>query len=715
MKFIQEWEGRNCTKAADEWFSATVPGNIQYDYGVHHKFPDVQIADNYKSYLPLENDTWEYRCKLNYSAAKNERIFFISGGIDYRYDVALNGETVYEYEGMFRPFELDLTEKLAGKDDTLTVKIYPHPKREGAPAATRDEADHSAKPPVSYGWDWNPRLLISGIWQESYIETRNEYYIGDCEVLASLNADRSEGEVSFSYSCAMPCRLYVFDADGETVFSGSEPKAKIASPKLWWCNGQGEPYLYKWRIENEQECREGFIGFRTLKLIRNIGVDGNSGFPKGRYEVPITVELNGRRIFAKGSNWVNPDIFWGNITKERYDELISMAKDANMNIFRMWGGAGIAKNDFYDLCDKYGILVWQEFMLACNNYPDEPHYLSVLESEATAIIKNLRHHPSLALWCGGNELFNNWSGMTDQSLPLRLLNKLCYENDGARPFLATSPLYGMAHGGYTFFEDAQGGEVFNEFQRSTMTAYTEFGVPSVADVETLKRIIPEDELFPPRESAAWIAHHGFHAWGQSRWLCLDILEKYFGKPSSIEDIVNDSNYLQCEGYRGAFEEARRQWPRCSMAINWCYNEPWLTAANNNLISYPNRPKPAYEYVKLALRPTLFSAKISKLVWCGDETFEAEIWLLNDSAQSVSRNVSISLVLNGNETHLLDWSASSAAGTHKRGPTVRMQLPNIDGVSNVILKLTSDGECDSTYKFMYKKKGAKISSREMNRG
>ena len=136
---------------------------------------------------------------------------------------------------------------------------------------------------------------------------------------------------------------------------------------------------------------------------------------------PAQIELNGRKIFAKGSNWVNPEIFPGTITEKRYEELLSLALQAHFNMLRSWGGGIINKDAFFELCDRMGILVWQEFPLACNCYPDTSRYLKVLEQEATSIIRRLRKHACLAIWCGGNELFNNWSGMTSQSLPLRLL------------------------------------------------------------------------------------------------------------------------------------------------------------------------------------------------------------------------------------------------------------------------------------------------------
>ncbi len=713
MKFYQSWMGRSCHPERNAWFPATVPGNIQKDYAVANGFADVQYADNYKQFLPLEDDHWEYRTELRYDAKKGERVFFVSEGISYKYDVLLNGETLFSYEGMFRGFELELTDRLTGKDDVLTVHIYPHPKSQRGQAGTRDEANESCNPPVYYGWDWNPRLLISGIWDDTYIETRSESYIGNTEVLSAISDDLQLGTVTCSFDCALPCEILLLDAEGNEVYRGSDKQFTVSAPALWWCNGQGTPYLYTWVIRNEKEERTGKTGFRRLRLLRNTGAKGPQTFPKGRYEAPITVELNNRRIFCKGSNWVNPELFWGEITTKRYEELIRLAKECHMNIFRMWGGAGTPKRAFYDICDREGILLWQEFVLACNEYIDVGNYMQVLESEATGMIKKFRSHPCLAFWCGGNELFNAWSNMDEQYHPLRLLNKLCFELDYKRPFLYTSPLYGMAHGGYVFYSEDQGGDVFQQFQSNRNTAYTEFGVPSLSDVETLKQIIPEDELFPIKPTEAWIAHHGFKAWGRSRWVCQDVYERYFGTPNSLEELVEGQQWMQCEGYRGAFEEMRRQWPHCSMGINWDYNEPWITAAGNELIAYPAKINPCYYYVQKAMRPTLFSAKIPKFDWKEGETFEAELWLLNDAPEAREGKVHVTARVGDEEFDLLDWNAKTDANAHKRGPTVRFVLPHAEGENKVVLTLAAENGMESEYVFMYIPKKKKKVLRQLN--
>ena len=173
MIFNQKWSGARIHKGVrGDSFSAEVPGNIQYDYALANNFKDVYYADGCRQFDALEGDEWEYSAELNFERGYSESVWFVSRGIDYKYKISLNGEEIYENEGMFSSVELDLTEKLTG-NDILTVRIAPHPKRKDAPPA-REEADHSCKPPFCYGWDWNPRLLISGLYRDAYIETRND-------------------------------------------------------------------------------------------------------------------------------------------------------------------------------------------------------------------------------------------------------------------------------------------------------------------------------------------------------------------------------------------------------------------------------------------------------------------------------------------------------------------------------------------------------------
>lgn len=705
MRFDQQWIGGQYDPdgiVKHALFPVEVPGNIQYDYAKYIGIEDLQYASEVKRLEETENYYWEYRCNLSFKApAARERIFLVAEGVDYQFDILLDGEKIHSQEGMYTPVELDLTE-IARPGALLQFIIYPHPRRPGPYLSYRDLADQSCKPPVVYGWDWNPRLLISGLWQPCYLETRDHGYIRSCEPFYTLNETRDSASIRFETDCDEAVSYTLLDAEGNIVYQGSQPEFQLDQIHLWWCNGQGTPYLYTWIAESKSHKRKGRIGFRTVRLIQNADANEKNIFPKPRYPAFMTIELNGRPIFAKGSNWVNPELFFGRITKERYKELLLAARDANMNILRLWGGSGFKKPAFYELCDELGIMLWQEFMLACNNYRGTEHYLAILEKEASSALRALRCHPSIVLWCGGNELFNSWSGMDEQSHALRLLNKLCYELDFHTPFLMTSPSAGVAHGGYLFQDEATREDVFSSFARSEYTAYTEFGVPCFADVELLKKIIPENELFPISPTENWVTHHAFHAWGESRWACLPILEYYFGKIDSLEKAVESSQWLQHAGYHAIFEEARRQWPHCSMAINWCYQEPWLTAANNSLISYPLVFKPGYYAVKEALRPVLASARIPRFAWKSGDLFSAEIWLLNDSPEIIEDEITVSIKIGNWEKELLTWKTDSVPQRKNLlGPSVHCILPDIENTDSLELILKSrDGKRDSRYRLHY---------------
>ena len=690
MKFYQDWMACiHDETMAPEYFPAVVPGNVQKDFARYMGWlADLQFATNIKKLEPYRNCYWKYETTLEYTANPGERVYFVAEGIDYEFDILLDGEKLWHQEGMYTPVELDVTEK-ARPGSVLAVILYPHPSAPGATPFTREEARESCKPPVTYSWDWNPFLPISGLWKPAYVETRTADYIRSCEPFYTLDVETKTADIWFETDCGAPVEYTLWDAEGNVLYTGTEGKISLTDVHLWWCNGQGEPYLYRWSAKTPGDEKTGRIGLRTVRLVKNEGtMDEPAEFPKGRYPAPITVELNGRRIFGKGSNWVNNELFFGDFTKERYEEQIVAAKEANMNLFRIWGGSGIGKDEFFELCDEHGIMVWQEFMLACNEYPNKDHYLSVLEKEATWIVKHLRRHACIVLWCGGNELFNGWSAMDDQSLPLRLLNKICYEHDRSRAFLYTSPLTGMAHGCYLFrYED--GRDVFEVLPTAHHTAYTEFGVPGMADPENLRKIIPEDELFPLRKTENWVYHHAFEAWGDERWSCPSTVEHYFGEVNSIEEYCEKTDWMQSAGYQAIFEESRRQWPYCSMALNWCYNEPWICAANNSLIAYPNKPKPAYYAVKNALRSSIPTARIPRFDWKSGDLFTAQLWYVNDAPETVNDTVKVSVILGEEEFEMFTWETGNVAErTNKVGPSVNLHLPKVKNTDKLVLKLTS---------------------------
>lgn len=702
MKFYQTWQGCAVTDGKKgELFPVIVPGNIQKDYAEKNGWGDINYMNNCLKYIEIEDYGWSYVTTLDFTCSENERVFFVTKGIEYQYNIILDGEKLLYHEGMFSAVEIDITDK-AKKGSVLEVYFYPHPKREGAPA-NRDQADQSVKPAVEYGWDWHPRVLVSGIFDETFIEVRDEDYIGDVEVSYTLDNSLTNADVKFDIECDKDALITLYNRDGAVVYTGTQKTFTLNDVNLWWCNGYGEPYLYTWKVTYGKWEKTGTVGFRTVRLIMGEGTwEKPLPFPKGRNDAPITLELNGKVVFCKGSNWVNPEVFSATITKETYYEQIELAKEANMNIFRCWGGAIIDKEDFFDACDKYGIMVWQEFPLACNNYIGTPSYLAALEPEARAIVKRVRRHVCHVLWCGGNELFNGWSKMTDQSHALRLLNKVSYEEDFSKPFLMTSPVIGMSHGGYFFYDETDGRTVFEIYRNSNSTAYTEFGCPSMASMEQLTSIFDNETLNNPAnvDNSPWVIHHAFKAWRFNSWAHFDVIDRYFGKQKDVAGYVEKSQFLQCEGYKCIFEEARRQKPFCSMAINWDYNEPWKTAAGNNLLEYPSKKKSSYYAVKQALRPVMPSMRFDHFCYKPGETIHGELWLLNDTFGSVSDTIDVYFTIGGEKKHVLSWNTGeSDVGKNICGHTVSFKVPYI---STQVVTVTLEAKCGtSTYNLLVK--------------
>ena len=713
---------------------ASVPGAVQLDWARAQGWPQPEYDNDVSRYRWMEDVYWVYQTVLQIETSletapiyAKQRIFFVCKGVDYQFEVRLNGKVLHAQEGMFRAVELDLTD-IAKSGDVLDVLVFPAPKSCATPV-DRNQANQSVKPAVSYGWDFHPRLVPLGIWDETYLETRPECHIRSAEVKSHLEPNFQRAVVVLDVALSQVAVGFkgcwrILSPDGQIVEEFASPindthlrlVKTIFQPKLWWPNGQGDPNLYTSIFEvlnaNSEVIhnRVRKFGLRRVRLVMHPTQWQEQEvmqFPKGRHTSPITLEINGRCVFAKGANWVSPSMFPGTIDKETYRPLLDRAKQSNFNILRCWGGAIVQKEAFFEMCDARGLMIWQEFTLACNRYEGNQPYLEVLDAESRAIITRLRQHACLVMWCGGNELFNNWSMMTDQDLALRLLNKNCYELDRDTPFLMTSPSMGMAHGGY-FFRRPDGAEVYQYFAESHNTAYTEYGVTAPANIDILRKIIPAAELFPPKLGTQWEVRHALGAWEPSSWLDLPTIEHYFGPPQTLEQLVEWGQWLQSEGYKAIFEEARRQKPVCAMAINWCLNEPWPNAANNSLITWPCEPKPALQSVAQSCRPVLASARIPKFSWQTGEHFEVQLFVLNDGVQPIDAiDIEATITCSEQTLTLGRWQSNETlvANTNLQGPTVSVTLPALTD-SLLILALTWHGhpEWSSLYRLHAKPVG-----------
>ncbi|HEY1848092.1 MAG TPA: hypothetical protein VGG37_02745, partial [Opitutaceae bacterium] len=372
----------NGREGAPEWIPAEVPGAVQLDWARATGLPDFAHGSNARLYDGLEDFHWLYRTEVPEARpGASEELAFVCGGVDYAFEVRLGGRPVHAQEGMFTPFEVDVSGCAAGT--ALEILVRPAPKRPGAPPG-RAEASASCKPAVSYGWDWHPRLIPLGIWRPARFCIRPRKRVGPVDFRYALAADLGAAEITVEAPQAPGCSWTLEEPSGRVALESSEPSARLERPRLWWCHDQGEPFLYTLvvRAAGGDVVRRK-VGLRRVRLVMNEGGwRTGQGFPASRAYPPATIELNGRRIFAKGSNWVSSDVFPGRVRDDDLRALAGLAKRSNFNLLRCWGGAVVNPEAFFEACDEMGLLVWQEFPLACNDYPDDAGYLAVLGRES---------------------------------------------------------------------------------------------------------------------------------------------------------------------------------------------------------------------------------------------------------------------------------------------------------------------------------------------
>lgn len=703
--------------------AATVPGAVQLDYAKALDYAPYYYGLNFKQFDWMEDEYFFYDTELDFTLAEGELARLCFMGLDYRYEITAGKMLLAAGEGAFTPVTVDVS-AFAGKKTPLRVTLFPIPKRQPQPQ-NRAQASACCKPPSSYGWDWHPRLVPTGIWKEAYLEIlpagapfglEASYVLTEGLDAVTVHATCCvNGEGALTAKLIAPDGTVAVEEQLETE-EHADFTLRMADPQLWFPRGYGDQPLYTLEIAGAGEKLRRRIGFRRSRLVENAGASSlyAKGFPKGPNPAPATIEINGVRVFAKGSNWVNTEIFPSLATPERYDELLQMAYDANMNILRMWGGQYINHDYFYDKCDELGIMIWQEFMLSCNLYPDTDEYLTVLKQEATSIVKQLRTHPSLTFWCGGNELFNAWSGLTLQSHPLRLLDAVCYEHDRNTPFNMTSPLHGMAHGSYVkvVFPDAErkagdyshGEEFLAHVKRSKNTAYTEFGCNGAASKDYILKYVMDEKDYADcnAENPVWKSHHAFRAWNESCWLGIPEVHHFFGGYKDTDDLIEKSIYLQDLCYKSMFEEMRRQAPLCAMAINWDFNEPWPAAAGNSLVSWPNAKKSCLDEVGAALRPTLLSLEVPRNRYVTGEAMEGTVWLLNDCAEAAPAVTAEIYLLCGDEKRKLTELRTEEVAPRKNGKFAGFTLKITDEIPErfaISLECKENPALNSLYRFV----------------
>ncbi len=438
---------------------------------------------------------------------------------------------------------------------------------------------------------------------------------------------------------------------------------KITHPKLLWPHGMGKQYLYNLKVKifndkilcDEEEIK---IGIRKLELVREKDSIGES----------FRFKINNKNLFVKGANYIPQNIFLPEVDSSKYEKIIKAAVDANMNMLRVWGG-GIYENDyFYDLCDKYGILIWQDFMFACSMYPATNEFLKNISNEAEEQIIRLRNHPSIALWCGNNEILDAWNrwgwqkrfNENEQKRILKayekIFNKLLpsiVKKFDDRPYHASSPSYGLKPsnlqgGDYHYWGVWHGGEDFDAFENNIGRFMSEYGFQSFPQINSLRKFSSKEDW--SIDSEVLKAHQRSYI-GNGR--IKEYLLKYFHDVKDFKDFLYEGQLLQAIAMEKAILAHRKNKNICGGTLLWQLNDCW-PAASWSIIDFYGDKKAAYFFVKRAFNTDAIKIenanKVFKVFFLTEKKFNSE---LNLSWEW--KNFKDSTIAKGNERQLISNS------------------------------------------------------------
>lgn len=614
-------------------FPATVPGDIFSDLLAAGKIPDPYLGLNSERVQWVNDCDWLYRGESGPMAAGAGRTWLEFMGLDYRYAVKWNGNQVAAREGMFSRLLLEVAPRpdsgnqievlFSGIPDRWLEKKFPPLILNTEPMRRK-----VLKTSMSFGWDFAPRLKGCGIWDEVKLFTTGPALIDDLGVRTN-NDGTVDAEVVVD-SCCQTAAALEFKLAGET-FAGEERKEslpvelkpgknrvthsfRVADPKLWWPWDQGRPELYRLEVSIKvfgavSDAAEAVFGFREVKWARNPGSPAKA--------LDWTLLINGRRVFMRGANVVPTDAMAGRRADAKDAQLMELARNANLNAIRLWGGGNRERRVIYDTCDRLGLLVWQEFPVGCLNFgtPKSKKYLLLLETECREIVRQLRNHPSVFMWCGGNEFNVRLSGPA-----IKVMARVCAELDPARRFAPASPFRGDAHNWLVWH--LQGN--LEDYADDPAQLVSEFGLQAPPVIETLKHFLPGDLLWPV--GVGWTHHH----LGRGK------MEKYVsafgGSGKGLEEFVRAGQEAQAYYLQRGIENWRRQKYKKSGALIWQWNDPW-PCVSWSVLDYFQRPKLSYQALGLAFQPLLVTAEFEQKKYRPGDPFAAKIFMVNDRGEA----------------------------------------------------------------------------------
>jgi beta-mannosidase len=599
------------------WFPATVPGQVHLDLMAAGVIPDPFFGLSYERCLWVEEKEWWYRTTFvpQRDELLGKRVELVFEGLDTFATVFLNGEEVATSCNMWVPLVIDVTDRLKwGEANLLAVRLRSPFEAVKPDMEADDTADVNAffspkerlyarKAQMSYGWDIAPRIVSVGIWRPVYLCAVPEVVVrgfwqwtrrlseGEAELVFEVEVENLADEprtVTIRMAAACEGHEILWECQKDLVPGSSTVVVgkRVEAPRLWWPHRMGEQSLYRGTvsvgsIEQMLHVKHCTFGIRTLDLVLKDPETGENRF---------YFTVNGVPCFMRGTNWMPTDAIFARVTPARLRAVLDLCRDAHCNMVRIWGGGIYEDPAFYDLCDEMGILVWQDFMMACGLYPQNEGFLRQMREEAEWVVRELRGHPCLALWAGDNEndCAYGWGegeaeGYLQNRLTREVLPEVCARLDPSRTYIPSSPFDPSGHGNPNAPEEGDV-HLWDHSVRARHPMYftdtskflSEIGRICAANLSSTQRFLaPEDQW--PVANKAWEHHVGTIPTSdfQRRWKTDEGIRNLIGRDAeSLEEYIAASQYGQAWCLGEWIERARRRKFECGGILWWNIFDNW---------------------------------------------------------------------------------------------------------------------------------------------
>lgn len=635
-------------KRTDEsvYISAKVPGSVYCDLLAAGKMEDPYWKDNEDAALSLMDYDYEYvsHFTCDEEMLDKSEVVLVFEGLDTLADVYLNGTHIAYVDNMHRTWNYAVKDLLEAENE---IKIIFHSptkfiEEAYAKAPTRGTEDamngfvHIRKPHYMFGWDWGAHLPDAGIWKPVYLLGIDKANIESVNIMqyhengtVRLELD-PEIAVYEGDGDDITAEYIITDPNGSIVDAGNcYDDVVITEPMLWWPNGLGEQNLYEVKVtisdaegnELDTWCRR--IGLRTITMDTS----------KDKWGEKFATCVNGVNVFAMGADYIPEDHLLGRVDKETTKTLLEKALFANFNSIRVWGGGHYPQDWFYDLCDEMGLIVWQDFMFACAVYDLTPEFEENITNELIDNIKRLRHHASLGLMCGNNEMesfVNDGTWVSKKSevrdyiiMYERIMPELMKDYAPQVCYRPSSPSSGGSfdvpqdenRGDVHYWDVWHGNKPFSEFRKFHFRYLSEFGFQSFPFKKTVEKIT-DDERDMNIFSYVMEKHQRN---GSANGKIMNYMQQTYKYPTSFENVIYASQLLQADAIRYGVEHFRRNRSedRCMGAVYWQFNDCWPVASWSS-VDYCQRLKALHYYARRFFAPVMISCEEEGMLGSGQE-------------------------------------------------------------------------------------------------